>query len=171
MKQNFPLSLAAVLIHEGGYVDDPQDPGGATNKGVTQAVYDDWRVGEGLARRSVRFINDYEVGAIYRRRYWGAVRGDDLPPGVDYCVFDFAVNSGVNRASRYLQRAAGVVDDGRIGPATLAAVKAKPAAALIAAVCDARQAFLEQLPTFARFGRGWTARVAEVRAKATEMTA
>ena len=171
MKENFAPSLAAVLIHEGGFVNDPLDPGGATNRGVTQAVYDDWRINERLVPRSVRFINDYEVATIYRNRYWNPVKGDDLPSGLDYCLFDFAVNSGTNRAARYLQRAAGVLDDGKIGPITLAAVNAKGAECLIGAVCSARQAFLEQLPTFARFGRGWTTRVAEVRAKAEEMAA
>lgn len=169
MKENFASSLAAVLVHEGGFVDDPLDPGGRTNKGVTQAVYDDWRAGENLPRRSVRYLNDYETGAIYKHRYWDACRCDGLPSGLDYCIFDFAVNSGVNRASRYLQRAVGVLDDGKIGPATLAAVVGKPLDRLINAVCTMRQAFLEQLPTFHRFGRGWTVRVAEVETRAKAM--
>lgn len=171
MKANFASSLAAVLVHEGGYVNDPQDPGGATNKGVTQRVYDDWRRSRGLAPRSVRSLEQAEVEAIYRKLYWDAVRGDDLPSGIDYCVFDFAVNSGPPRAVRYLQRAVGVADDGKIGPMTLAAVKAKPACETIAAVSAARLAFLGQLPTFSRFGRGWTARCGEVGLKAAEMTA
>lgn len=169
MNDNFPASLAAVLVHEGGYVNDPRDPGGATNQGVTQAVYDDWRAGEGLEQRSVRLINGYEVGAIYRRRYWDACRCDDLPAGVDYCIFDFAVNSGTNRAARYLQRAAGVAEDGQIGPMTIAAVFAKPATGLIDQVSSLRLAFLRQLKTFDRFGRGWTRRVEEVCAKARAM--
>lgn len=171
MKQNFAPSLAAVLQHEGGYVNDPQDPGGATNKGVTQHVYDDWRRSQGLAPRSVRAIEPAEIQAIYRKRYWDAIRGDDLPAGVDYCTFDFAVNSGVNRAARYLQKAVGVLDDGKIGPMTLAAVKAQPADCLINAICTARMVFLEQLSTFGRFGRGWTRRVADVEAAAKEMAA
>lgn len=169
MKANFAPSLAAVLIHEGGYSNDRLDPGGATNKGVTQAVYDDWRRAKGLATRSVRSLEQAEVEAIYRKRYWDACRCDDLPSGLDYCIFDFAVNSGVNRAVRYLQRAAGVLDDGQIGPVTLAAVKAKGAPCLIAAISAARQAFLEQLATFGRFGTGWTRRVNDVRAKAEAM--
>jgi len=171
MKDNFGPSLAAVLIHEGGYVNDPQDPGGATNKGVTQAVYDDWRTSHGLVHQSVRLIDPPELEAIYRKRYWDFIRGDQLPAGVDYCVFDFAVNSGVNRASRYLQRAAGVAEDGQIGPMTIAAVGAKPASGLIGMVCDLRLAFLRQLPTFGHFGTGWTRRVEEVRARAKGMVA
>lgn len=168
---NFPLALSRVLQHEGGKVDDRQDPGGRTAFGVTQRVYDDWRRDQGLPRRDVWFIVEAEIEAIYRMLYWNAVRADDLPSGVDYAVFDFAVNSGPNRAIRYLQRAVGVADDGRIGPMTLAAVNAKPACETIAAVSAARLDFLGQLPTFARFGRGWTARVADVCLKAAEMAA
>lgn len=171
MKANFASALAAVLVHEGGYVNDPQDPGGATNKGVTQRVYDDWRRSQGLSPRSVRSLEQAEVEAIYRKLYWNRCRCDDLPSGVDYCVFDFAVNSGTVRASRYLQRAVGVADDGQIGPVTLAAVKAKPACEIIAAISAARLDFLGQLPTFARFGRGWTTRVGDVGVKAAEMAA
>lgn len=171
MRANFSASLALVLQHEGGWVNDPLDPGKETNRGVTQLVYDAWRLGEGLARRSVRLINDYEVGAIYRRNYWNACRCDDLPAGLDYCIFDFAVNSGVNRASRYLQRALGTVADGQVGPVTIALAGERPAERTISAVCDARLAFLRQLPTFGHFGGGWTARVGDVRAKAEEMAA
>lgn len=171
MRANFAPSLALVLQHEGGFVNDPQDPGGATNRGITQVVYDAWRLGEGLGRRSVRNINDYEVGAIYRRNYWNACRCDDLPSGLDYCIFDFAVNSGVNRASRYLQRALGAVEDGQIGPETAARASAQSVEYTINVVCDARLAFLRQLATFPRFGGGWTVRVGDVRAKGKAMAA
>jgi lysozyme family protein len=166
---NFIPSLGAVLVHEGGFTNNPRDPGGATNKGVTQRVYDDWRLHEKLAPRSVRHINDYEVGAIYRKRYWDACRCDDLPAGVDYCVFDFAVNSGTNRAARYLQKAAGVLDDGMIGPVTIAAVRAEDSVAIIEKVCAARLNFLRQLTIFDAFGRGWTRRVEEVCTRAKAM--
>lgn len=171
MIANFNPSLALVLVHEGGFVNDPRDPGGATNKGITQAVYDDWRAKHDLAKQSVQSISQAEVGLIYKHNYWDAVQCDQLPLGVDYCVFDFAVNSGANRAARYLQRACGVADDGQIGAMTIAAVNAKPAVWLVNAVCDARLAFLRQLKTFDHFGKGWTARVNEVRAKAKEMVA
>jgi lysozyme family protein len=166
VKANLPAALAAVIQHEGGFVNDPRDPGGATNRGITQAVYDDWRASHGLPLQSVRNLVNAEVEAIYRTRYWDAIRGDDLPSGVDYCTFDFAVNSGVNRASRFLQNAAGVTADGKIGPVTLAAVAAIPPLLLIRAVCAARLDFLHHLETFDRFGRGWTARVNEVRDRA-----
>lgn len=166
---NFVPSLALVLVHEGGFVNDSRDPGGATNKGVTQAVYDDWRVRHGLAKQTVRAIGTDEVEAIYKHGYWDVVKGDQLPTGVDYCTFDLAVNSGVNRAARYLQRTAGVAEDGQIGPATLAVVLALPSDALIDRICDERLKFLQGLPTFGHFGDGWTTRVRDVRAKAKEM--
>lgn len=169
MKLNFTTSLVLVLQHEGGFVDDPYDPGGRTNKGITQNVYDDWRVSEGLPKRDVKLLNDDETGAIYRARYWNACRCDDLPVGVDYCVFDFAVNSGVNRACRYLQQAVGVVDDGQIGPMTIAAVSAVPPVGIIEKVCAARLNFLKQLKIFDRFGRGWTMRVQDVCEKSKVM--
>lgn len=171
MRANFDESLSLVLKHEGGFVDDPRDPGGRTNHGITQTVYNDWHVANGLPEHDVKDITAVEVMAVYKKRYWDAVKGDELPAGVDYCVFDFAVNSGVSRASRYLQRAVGAVEDGKIGPATLAAVLAKDAADVIDAVCGARLAFLRQLAIFDRFGKGWTRRVNDVRAKAEAMAA
>lgn len=162
----YALCIPLVLKHEGGYVNHPKDPGGATNKGITQKTYDGWRDKHGQPRQSVRSITDQEVQAIYRRDYWDAISGDSLPPGVDYCVFDFAVNSGINRASRYLQEVVRVPADGKIGPATIAAAKALPARDVVNRVCDARMAFLRRLDTFPTFGRGWTARVDEVRVKA-----
>ena len=158
--------IPLVLRHEGGYVNHPADPGGATMKGVTQKTYDGWRDKQGKPRQSVRSISDDEVQAIYRRDYWDAICGDDLPAGVDYAVFDFAVNSGINRASRYLQEVCRVPADGKIGPATLAAVKAMDVRDVVNRLCDARMAFLRRLDTFPTFGRGWTARVDEVRVKA-----
>lgn len=169
MRDNFAPSLAAVLRSEGGFVNDPRDPGGATDEGVTQTVYDDWRTDQGLAQRSVRDIDQAEVEAIYRKLYWDVIQGDGLPFGVDYCTFDFAVNSGVNRAARFLQRGSGAVEDGHIGPASVATAKAIPPATLIDRICDARLAFLKCLPIFDRFGHGWTSRVEEVRARAKDM--
>jgi lysozyme family protein len=158
--------LPHILKHEGGYVNHPKDPGGATNKGIIQRTYDSWRDRQSLPRQSVRSISDSEVSAIYRRDYWDAIRGNELPAGVDYCVFDFAVNSGINRASKFLQEVARVPADGKIGPATLAAVNALDPAHVINSLCDARMAFLRGLGTFPTFGKGWTRRVSEVRALA-----
>lgn len=169
MKENFVPALAAVLVHEGGYVNHPRDPGGATNKGVTQRVYDDFRVNNGLPPRSVRYIAQEEVERIYKRQYWDAVRCDDLPAGVDYCIFDLAVNSGTNRAARFLQRSVGVLEDGKIGPVTIAAVKAQAPNLLVDLICDERMCFLRSLSTFGTFGKGWTRRVSDVRDHAKGM--
>lgn len=158
--------LPHILKHEGGYVNHPKDPGGATNKGIIQSTYDSWRDRQGQPRQSVRNITDAEVAAIYRRDYWDAIKGDDLPAGVDYCVFDFAVNSGINRAARYLQGAVNAAQDGKIGPATIAALGSRTPQAIINEICNSRMAFLRGLSTFPTFGKGWTRRVEEVRALA-----
>jgi len=161
-------SLARVLAHEGGYSNHPADPGGATMKGVTQRVYDGYRKGKGLAVRSVKGITTDELNEIYDRQYWDAVKGDLLPAGVDYVLFDGAVNSGPGRSIMWLQQALRPAYTGRIdgvmGVGTLAALKAdKNNDALIDRICNARMAFLKRLSTFATFGRGWSARVTEVR--------
>ena len=124
MKENFDVALKALLKHEGGYVNHPADPGGMTNLGVTKRVWEEW-VGHEVDEQTMRGLTPDAVAPLYRKRYWDAVRGDDLPSGVDLVVFDCAVNSGVGRASKFLQKAVGVADDGKIGPATLRAVASK----------------------------------------------
>lgn len=123
MTLDFEKCLRFVLAKEGGFVDHPADRGGATNKGVTQAVYDAWRKRSGLLPQSVKLISDAELTGIYRRDYWDKVRGDELPAPVNLAVFDDAVNSGVNRAARRLQKVCGVAADGAIGLRTVAAAK------------------------------------------------
>ena len=166
-KENFDKALKLVLEHEGGWVNHPRDPGGETNKGVTKAVYDAYRRMNGKSIQSVQFVTNDELQAIYRFQYWDKVQGDHLPSGLDYAVFDFAVNSGVSRASKYLQAVVGVSQDGQIGVKTIAAIK--DAKSTINALCDRRMSFLRNLGTFMAFGRGWTRRVQGVRAKALEM--
>jgi lysozyme family protein len=167
MNANFEKALALVLEHEGGYVNHPKDPGGATMKGVTQAVYDAYRKLRGRGLLSVKHITDEELRAIYKFQYWDKVQGDFLPAGVDYAVFDFAVNSGVSRAAKYLQAVLGVAQDGQIGAKTIAAITSP--AYTINALCDRRVGFLRNLKTFLTFGKGWTRRVQGVRAHALEM--
>ena len=167
MNSNFEKSLALVLKHEGGFVHDKHDRGGATNKGVTQAVYDGYRAIRGRGKQSVKFLSDEETRAIYKLQYWDKVHGDLLPRGLDYAMFDFAVNSGVSRASKYLQAVLGVPQDGIIGARTLGAIT-RPVYT-INALCDRRMGFLRNIDTFWRFGKGWTRRVAEVRKEALDM--
>ncbi|MDR7036095.1 lysozyme family protein [Methylobacterium sp. BE186] len=162
---NFERALALVLQHEGGYVDHPADPGGATNLGITIGTLSGW-LGRPATKAEVKALTRAAVAPIYRRNYWDAVRGDDLPGGVDYCVFDFAVNSGQGRAIPSLQRAIGVADDGVIGPITLANVASRSSTQTIERICDDRMVFLRRLSTWPTFGKGWTKRVEGVRVEA-----
>lgn len=168
---NYRQSLSLVLAHEGGYTDHPRDPGGPTNLGVTQRVYDAYRAYRGLKTQSVKLISSTEVADLYAKNYWKLVKGDSLPAGLDYAVFDFAVNSGVSRATRYLQRVIGVEDDGALGLISLTAIerayKADPIK-LITKYCLNRLAFLESLDTFDVFGKGWTRRVVGLKDGAQE---
>ncbi|NBS35421.1 MAG: hypothetical protein EBS82_06235 [Methylocystaceae bacterium] len=161
MKENYAQALKQVLKYEGGYVDHPKDPGGPTNKGVTQAVYDTWRKSKDLSTQSVRNISDSEVATIYKNLYWDRISGDYLPSGVDFAVFDYAVNSGVSRASRTLQSIVGVTQDGVIGPETIEAAKTYVAMA----VTNKRLAFMQSLSIWSTFGKGWSARIADVKAQ------
>lgn len=170
---NYGASLQLVLAHEGGFVHHPSDPGGATNKGVTQAVYDRYRRARNLSVRSVRSIEDREVEEIYRKSYWALVDGDRLPAGLDYAVFDYGVNSGTGKAVKDLQRTLnqksdyyGVLGklkvDGLMGDGTIAAAcnaANTDEVALIEDYCNRRIGFLKSLKTFKVFGRGWTRRV------------
>jgi lysozyme family protein len=163
----FKEALDAVLAHEGGYVNHPDDPGGPTNFGVTQAVYDAYRRSNGRARQHVQNIARNEVEAIYRRQYWDAVKGDDLPPGLSYVVFDGAVNSGPGQSVKWLQRALGMTRvDGVLGQVTMTAIRDWPGGdydELIARICERRMAFLQALKTWPSFRNGWTRRVADVK--------
>ena len=169
MEANFQRCLSLVLASEGGFVKNRHDPGGATNQGVTQAVYDAYRKFQELMPKSVQLITGAEVAAIYRVQYWNAICGDQLPPGVDYAVFDSVVNSGVSRGAKWLQRAVGVTEDGHIGQITLAAVAKADPKVVINAICDRRLSFLEALHNWRYFGKGWKNRVAFVRANAMAM--
>jgi lysozyme family protein len=168
MKENFEQCLAMLLKHEGGFVNHPKDPGGMTNLGVTKKVWEEW-VGHPVDEAAMRALGQQDVAPLYKKNYWDRVRGDDLPTGVDYSVFDIAVNSGVSRAIKFLQAACGVTQDGAIGPATLAAVAQQNPRELATAVCEKRLAFLQSLPTWNTFGRGWNRRVADVEETAFKM--
>lgn len=168
MESNFQRSLSLVLKWEGGFVNHPKDPGGATNKGITLATFRRYIDKTGTVD-DLKRITDAQVAKVYREQYWDAVKGDDLPSGVDYAVFDFAVNSGPSRAAKYLQAAVGVTQDGKIGPVTIAAAKRMNAVDLVAAICAKRMAFLKGLSTWPTFGKGWTNRVNDVVREAAKM--
>ncbi len=166
--ETYPAAYRRERVYEGGNDDDPQDPGGRTSRGIIQRVYDGYRVNKGLPKRDVWTADENEIAEIYRRQYWDAVRGDDLPPGVDMFVFDGAVNSGPKQSIKWLQRAlGGINDDGVIGEATMAAVAQNADHdLLIANMAAQRSAFLRALRTFPRFGKGWINRVNNLRAAA-----
>ena len=158
---NFDPALARVLAFEGGFVNHPLDPGGATNLGIAGATLARAR-GRPVIIAHVRALTGTEAASIYRRFYWNVVRGDDLPGGLDLAVFDLAVNAGPARAAWLLQRALGVPQDGVIGPRTLAAARAAHPIEAIAALTQARLGFLHRLATWRVFGRGWSRRVAAI---------
>jgi lysozyme family protein len=170
MKHNWDEALRHILKYEGGYVNHPADPGGMTNLGVTKRVWEEW-IGKPATEADMRALTPKMVGPLYKTRYWDAVRGDDLPSGIDLCVFDAAVNAGVGRASKFLQQAVGVTADGQIGPKTVEATTAKPADEIVAKFCDLREAHYKSLPTFATFGKGWMRRLASVESEAQTLTA
>lgn len=169
MKENFAACLAETLRHEGGWSDHPKDPGGATMKGVTLDTYRRWR--PGATKAQLRAITDAEVAAIYRKGYWDAVNADDLPAGLDLVAFDGAVNSGPSRGAKWLQAGVGAKQDGKVGPATIAAARAYDTRTAVNRACDARLAFLKTLGTWPTFGKGWSRRVASVRSTALAMAA
>ncbi len=168
MNKNFKNSYARVKVYEGGKVDDPDDPGGRTAYGVIQRVYDAYRDRKGLPRRDVWLITVPEREEIYRAQYWDAVQGDKLASGVDFVVFDGAVNSGPVQSIKWLQRGLaeqGVYSggiDGHIGQMTLAGIEElADHDELIASICAHRLAFLKRLKTWWKYKGGWSARVAQ----------
>jgi len=168
MKKNFDKCLSMLLHHEGGFVNHPKDPGGMTNLGVTKAVYDKW-IGRESTEQEMRDLTFVDVAPIYKKNYWDRVRGDDLPSGVDWCAFDWAVDSGSGRPAKAIQRAAGATPDGAIGPMTIQAVMNHEPKMIIESVYTQRQSFYESLKTFETFGRGWTRRNQETLKAALEM--
>jgi lysozyme family protein len=162
MQENFDKALARVLVYEGGYANVPGDPGGPTMKGITQATYNSWRVRQGLTATPVRNIPDKDVATIYKTEYWDRLDADNLPPGVDFCLFDAAVNSGVGGATKWAQAVAGVNTDGDWGPKTETAVLGTDPEDFIEQFCSHRLGTLQRLPTWGKFGKGWAARIANV---------
>jgi lysozyme family protein len=166
----FDECLKHVLAHEGGFVDHPADPGGATNLGCTKAVWEEW-CDRPVTVDEIRALTVEDVTPVYREKYWDRAKCGALPVGIDYCVFDTAVNSGPGRAIKFLQETVGATPDGVLGPLTLRAVHAMNPRDVIDGYCDRRLTFLQELKTWETFGRGWGRRVLEVRRTAHEMLA
>ncbi len=164
MSDQFARCLALTLGWEGGFVDDPADPGGATCYGVTLAVYRGWAEDPSLGVADIRDISPDAVSAIYSTNFWNATRADAMPPGVDLMLFDEAVNTGCSRSVRILQTALGFQSqqiDGCVGPATIQAARQSDSRHLVGAVHDRQAAYYRGLSTFARFGAGWLRRAAQ----------
>jgi len=168
MKSNFDKCLAMLLEHEGGYVNSKHDRGGMTNLGVTKRVYDEW-IGRESTEQEMRDLTPDDVAPIYKKNYWDRVKGDQLPSGVDWCAFDWAVNSGSGRPAKAIQRAVGATQDGAIGNQTLGLVSEKDPEFIIDYVYTVRQAFYESLDDFKHFGRGWSRRNTETLHQAMKM--
>jgi len=168
MNRNWDKCFDLVIVNEGGYVDNPADPGGATNWGCTKAVWEQY-IGHEVSKEDIRNLTKEDVKPLYKRNYWDAIHGDALPSGLDYCLFDCAINSGVGRAAKFIQEIVGVFADGAIGNNTVAAINQMNTVTMINEFSDKRQQFLELLKTFPVFGKGWTKRVQEVRIKSLEM--
>ncbi|MEJ0066873.1 MAG: glycosyl hydrolase 108 family protein [Caulobacteraceae bacterium] len=165
----FEACLPVILASEGGFVDDPADPGGATNLGVTRATLSSW-LGRPASIADVEALTPAVVAPLYRARYWNPSHAGDCPPGVDLMVFDEAVNQGVGGALATLQSALGVAADGAFGSGTSAALAAADPARLIHAIATDREAHYRALPGFRRFGHGWLARLAHTTDLALGMT-
>ena len=179
----FVQSLAFVLPWEGGYTDDPRDPGGATNKGIIQAEYDATRKKNGLQTQSVRNITTAEASDIYLLEYWNPLNCDKLNPGVANCVFDSGVNSGIEKGALWLQQAINslsgaivIPEDGHLGPDTVAASFKHSAGDIIDKLLTIRLAFLKRARNpatgallWTTFGGGWSDRIAGVRAQSHQL--
>ena len=157
-----------MLESEGGFGNHPSDPGGMTNLGVTKAVWENW-VGRESNEAEMRALTPEMVEPLYKKKYWDACRCDELPVGIDYLVFDFAVNAGPGRSIKTLQSAVGATPDGGFGPVTMQAVKDANQDELIERFSQAKEHFYKSLSTFNVFGKGWLNRVAHVRENASKM--
>lgn len=169
-KENFAYALALTLGFEGGYVDNPADPGGATNMGITRATLARVR-NCAVSRIDVFNLTRDEAAVIYRKLYWNSIAGDALPGGVDLAMFDMAVNSSPNRAIRALRDALGLAAGGGMDARVLAAAANADAARLAGAICQRRLTFLQHLAIFANFGRGWSKRVEAIEIAALALAA
>tara|TARA_R100001460_G_scaffold9304_4_gene22589 strand:- start:820 stop:1332 length:513 start_codon:yes stop_codon:yes gene_type:complete len=164
MEDNFDECLKMLLHHEGGYVNHPKDPGGETNLGVTKRVYEKWG-----GTKDMKDLTVEDVAPIYKKEYWDRCKCDDLESGVDWAVFDWAVNSGTGRSAKAIQKICGATQDGAIGPKTLALIGTQNTQYVVEEFGKIRQDFYESLKTFDTFGKGWTRRNKETTEKALEM--
>ena len=179
MRDNFMKCLEMLLEHEGGFTADPRDEGnkgdghgnqGSTNLGVTSHVWAEW-TGQPAPMEVMKTLTPEIIGPLYKKKYWDAVRGDDLVSGLDWACFDWCVNSGSRQPAQALQRIVSAKPDGKIGPKTLQKIADNDSAMLVEKLHDSRQKFYESLRTFPTFGRGWTRCNKETMEQAISMSA
>ena len=176
MQSNWDQAFKQMLASEGGFTDDERDNGnklpdgrkGSTMLGVTQFNWEQ-HVGHQVTHDDMRKLTPADVEPLYKKKYWDAVRADELPSGIDYLVFDMGVNAGPGRSIKLLQTATGQVPDGVLGPITMSAVQAADPVKLIQDFSDAKEAFYRSLDSFSVYGTGWLNRVAAVKLKASSM--
>ncbi|MGB4336846.1 MAG: glycosyl hydrolase 108 family protein [Chromatiaceae bacterium] len=157
---HFPRCINYVLAAEGGYVNDPNDPGGETKFGISKRSYPDL---------DIKLITQDQAIALYERDFWTPIQGDDLPPGLDLLILDHAINAGVGASVRLVQRITGCALDGQLGPVTLAAIAARNPEKMIEEFSDTRLAFYRSLPGWRHYSVGWTRRVQRMRRFALAM--
>lgn len=174
MKENFDSAFSHVMQSEGGYVNDPKDPGGETNLGVTKAAWSAY-IGRPVADGEMAALTKDVVKPFYKKMYWDKMHGDELPKGLDYLAFDFAVNAGTGQAAKFIQRAVGATADGAIGPATMALVLKADPRTLILGFTNQKEMFYKDLaerkPDLNKFLKGWLTRTSSVAATAQTMLA
>ena len=178
MNANWQQAFEQMLASEGLFTDDERDNGnklpdgrkGSTMLGVTQFNWEQ-HVGHQFTHDDMRKLTAADVEPLYKKKYWDAVRADELPSGIDYAVFDMGVNAGPSRSIKLMQSALGVTPDGGFGAITMAAVQAADPVDLIEKFSAEKEAFYRGLNDFPVYGTGWLNRVADVKQKATLMVA
>jgi lysozyme family protein len=174
MKSNFDGAFSHLMQSEGGYSNDPTDAGGETNLGVTKKAWAAY-LGRPIKDGEMAALTPPVVKPFYKSEYWDKIRGDELPYGLDYLAFDFAVNAGVRQASLFLQRGVGAKADGVIGKETLSRIAQANARLLILGFTNQKELFyrdiVQRLPSQEKFLKGWLVRASTTEAKAMTMLA
>jgi hypothetical protein len=168
MSNSFKECLDLVLKSEGGYVNNPADPGGMTNLGVTKRVWEEY-TGHEADEKEMRSLTPEKVAPLYEQKYWRPCYGEVLPRGLDFVVFSMGVNAGPGRSVKLLQQSIGCVPDSIIGPTTRSLILGSDSTTLIAKFSEARREYYRSLKTFPVFGKGWLARVDKEELEALNM--
>jgi lysozyme family protein len=148
---DFDAAFQRTVGLEGGYVNDPQDPGGETRYGISKRAY---------PAEDIAGMTPDRAKVLYFRDYWGPAGCDAAPSALKFHLFDCAVNSGVTTAIKLLQKVVGETQDGILGPRTLQAVQSANALRLVPRFNGARLELMTSLPTWPTFGKGWAKRIA-----------